>query len=122
MTVHLAQLNIEGIVERVLVFPDGTSTQDATTLLGGDWVATDALRPVGPGARYENGQMWPWGQDLASGSLWCITSAWDAVPLPDRQAFEELTGLTAVQEPEHTVFGGRTITEDDVAALIEVLG
>lgn len=124
---ELAEIDSSNIVQRVLVFPDGTTPTDAASLLGGVWVVADGMRRVGPGCRFDGGQMWPWGVDLATGSLWCLMSAWLAVPLEDRDAYAELTGLTVAwgeirSGVEHVVFGGRAITEEDQIALAEVLG
>ncbi len=127
----MAELDGNNVVRRVIVAPD---TGWPAAYLGGTWMQTDdpyaptnAPRYASIGYRWDAtlGQFFPWTIDNATGSLWCLAAAWDAVLAESQETFLTAAALTITREQVDgiawAVFGGRAITEDDVLALVEVL-
>lgn len=130
MTAYMAEI-VNNVVQRVIVAAD---PDWPTQTLGGTWVETidpyegvESPRYCGVGYRWDEtyGQFFPWSVDTATGTLWCVASSWDTATLESQDAYLAATRLTMVRETiggvEYVVFGGRTITEDDQLALVEVI-
>lgn len=134
-----AELDADGCVVRVIVADPAW----AAGHLGGTWVDADADRYAGIGYRWDAtyGTFWPWRVDTATGTLWVLATAWDAVPetpgwdqmtppgpdddISPQQVFLLRTDLAMTRQTvngvDWVVFGGRPITDDDVVALSVVL-
>lgn len=116
---HAALVAADGTVEKVVVVAE---LAHAITLFGpGNWVAIDKqVNYPAVGWRWDGTWFWPWG--VSGDTLWVNVADWEAVPAEDKFAFVELTQLSPVATPNAYVFGGHPITDENIAALIEVLG
>ena len=121
--VFVALLDSNNIVQRVEVV--GLFEQAAQVWGEGNWVVLnpDNNEYAGIGWWWNGDRCWPMRLDVETETLWCPVAIWDPIPNEEQMAFCEATGLNCLPTgQDYVVFIGRPITDEDMVALMEVLG